>query len=86
MSSRIGWFFIIVGSVLLLIFFASDLAKETSYEFLCLGMLAVVFGLILWNKGKPKPQANSRFNSIRKMRDASKTPKRPNSKNTPPPT
>ena len=86
MSPRIGWFFIIVGSVLLLVFFASDLAKETSYEFLCLGMLAVVFGLILWNKGKPKPQQSGRFSAILKMREASKAPKRPKSKTTPPPT
>ena len=83
MGRRIGWFFIIVGSVLLLIFFASDLAKETSYEFLCLGMLGVVIGLVMWNKGKPAPQENGRFSAFKKM--GAKTPKRPKSKTTPPP-
>ena len=85
MTGRIGWFFVIVGSVLLLIFFASDLAKQTSYEFLCLGMLAVVFGISLWSKGRPPAQPSGRFNALRKLNETSKKPKRPKSKTTRPP-
>ncbi len=84
MTGRIGWFFFIVGSVLLLIFFASDLAKQTSYQYLCLGMLAVVFGIILWNNGREPAKPSGRFNTLRKMGESSKKPRKPKSKTTPP--
>ncbi len=85
MTARIGWFFVIVGSVLLIIFFASDLAKETKYQYLCLGMVGVVMGLILWNKGRPASPPSGRFSTVRKMRESGKGARRPKTHDNPPP-
>ena len=85
MSARIGWFFIIVGCVLLIIFFASDMVKETAYQYLCLGMAGVVVGLIMWNRGKPETPHSGRFRSLHRTRGPQNEPKRPRDKENPPP-
>ncbi len=75
MSARIGWFFVIVGSLSLLIFFASDVARETAYPYLCVGMGSVVLGLVLWSSNRPKAQPNGRFSMLRKKRESADNPK-----------
>jgi hypothetical protein len=75
MKARIGWFFVIVGGLSLLIFFASDVARETAYPYLCVGMGGVVIGLVLCSSNRSKSQPSGRFNMLRKNRESADKPK-----------
>ena len=85
MRERIGCFFIIVSVVVLVIFFASDLAKETSYEFLCLGAVGLVIGIVLAVGGRPPAKPSGRFGTLRKIGEEAKKSRRPKSKTNLPP-
>ena len=76
LTNRIGCFFLLVGAVLLLMFLASDIAKQQNCSLLVIGILGVVAGFALWRHHRPIPTPSGRFATIRKLRKSAKEKKK----------
>jgi LPXTG-motif cell wall-anchored protein len=76
MSRQIGQFFLFIGVILLVIFFASDQSQNTPWVYFISGAALVALGgILLWRKRGPDLES-SRFRSYRKMRDRPKKVKK----------
>lgn len=69
--ARIGTFFILIGTFLVIMFIASDLADQTDFDYLFLAMMAIVAGWMMQKK-RAKPPPAGRFAYLRRMREGSK--------------
>jgi hypothetical protein len=69
---RIGTFFLLVGTALMLIFIGSVLGHGTNLLYLLFGIVAIFMGAIFRRRAAPPP-ANTRFHSVRRARDYSRT-------------
>ena len=66
--SRLGVFFILVGLVLLVIFFTTDQSKTPGYGFFFAGIAALYLGgALFWRSRKP-PAEEPRFRTLRRIR------------------
>ncbi len=72
---RIGTFLILLGIGMLILFVASDYAKQANFDYLFWAVLAVTVGLML-RRQKAPPPPSGRFESLRKWTGRS----RPNDK------
>jgi hypothetical protein len=63
---RIGTFFVVIGSGVLLLFVMSDIAGKTQFDYLFISMLLIGFGWMLRRKKAPPPPAG-RFSGIKKI-------------------
>jgi hypothetical protein len=70
-SARIGTFLILLGIFFFIIFIASDFAKQPDFDWLFLGMLFVVVGIILRRRAPPPPPSG-RFATINRLRAEAK--------------
>jgi hypothetical protein len=75
LTGRVGRFFFLFGGLLLLIFFASDLAESPRFNLFFFGLLSVVVGLIMIRRGRIPPEPSGRFRMLRTWRQRGK--KRP---------
>lgn len=66
MYTRIGNFFILIGTILLVIFFFSDYSRSPVYNLLCIGLPLVVLGIALRRKGYQPPPPSDRFRLVRR--------------------
>ncbi|MBN2148981.1 MAG: hypothetical protein JW726_16470 [Anaerolineales bacterium] len=67
-KGRIGVFFLMIGLVLLVIFFTTDQAQHPAYGFFFIGAaLTFLGGYLIWRNRKP-PAPTERFRTLRKMR------------------
>jgi hypothetical protein len=64
---RIGTFFILVGTGLLILFVASDYAGSANFDYLFWAALSVTLGILLRRRKSPAP-SSGRFASLRKFR------------------
>jgi hypothetical protein len=78
--ARIGTFFLLIGVFLFIIFLASDMGKQTDFDYLFLAIIAVVAGWMMQRK-RPRPPSAGRFGYIRRMRAGAK--KKPGEKQKP---
>jgi hypothetical protein len=76
MSRQIGEFFIFIGVILLVIFFASDQTENTSWGYFISGAALVALGGILMWHNRRTDLENSRFRAYHKMRDRPKKVKK----------
>jgi hypothetical protein len=70
-SARIGTFLILLGIFFFIIFIASDFADQPDFDWLFLGLLFLVFGIVLRRRAPPPPPSG-RFPTINRLRDQAK--------------
>jgi O-antigen/teichoic acid export membrane protein len=76
MSRQIGEFFLFIGIVLLVIFFASDQSENTAWGYFIGGAaLTALGGYLMWRNRRPDLESG-RFKSYRRMRDRPKKVKK----------
>jgi hypothetical protein len=76
MSRQIGEFFLFIGIVLLVIFFASDQSENTAWGYFISGAAMIALGCyLMWRNRRPDLES-SRFKSYRRMRDRPKKVKK----------
>ncbi len=76
MSRQIGAFFLFIGVILLVIFFASDQSENTAWGYFISGAALVALGgFLMWRKRRTDLES-SRFKAYRKMRDRPKKVKK----------
>jgi hypothetical protein len=66
-AARIGTFLVLLGIFFFIIFIASDFANQPDFDWLFLGLLFVVIGIILRRRAPPPPPSG-RFATINRMR------------------
>ena len=69
MKSKFGRFFILIGLVLLVVFFAVDQARSPSYGYFCIGIVMVILGGLMMVRGHKPPDESMRFRTLRRWRD-----------------
>ena len=67
--SKLGRFFLFIGLILLVVFFAMDQAKHPSYGFLCVGLVVAILGGLLVVRGHQPPAESMRFRTLRRWRE-----------------
>ena len=65
--ARVGTFFLVIGSGLIFMFIASDLADDVSYDLFFIGAFLSGIGIFMRRKAPPPPQSG-RFESWKKWR------------------
>jgi len=69
LSGRIGQFLLFVSLILLIIFFATDQARQPVYSFCCSGALILILAILLiWRGRTPPPETSARFGMLRRLR------------------
>jgi hypothetical protein len=69
--SRIGTFFFLLGVLGIILFVATDIAKQTDFRYFFLAILLLVAGLVFKRSGKIPTPPNNRFEGLRKLRQKS---------------
>ena len=73
--ARLGSYLVLIGLILLVIFFASDQSQNPQFGLFFSGsLLTILGGFIIW-RFRPPPAPSGRFGLFRKMSDRSKTKK-----------
>lgn len=68
---RVGTFMLLLGIFSLIVFVASDFARQPEFDWLFVGMVLMGFGFLLRRRAPPLPPAG-RFGLIRKIREDTK--------------
>jgi Na+/melibiose symporter-like transporter len=76
MYRQIGEFFIFIGLILLVIFFASDQNQERAWGYFIVGLALVALGAIMMFRRRGPEIESSRFRTYRKLRDKPKKVKK----------
>ncbi len=71
-TARIGRFFMLLGIVLLAIFFASDLADAPRFNLFFWGLFSLVSGILIQRRGRTPAPPSERFRFIRSLRTRGK--------------
>ncbi len=72
LTGRVGRFFALLGALLLALFFASDMADTPRFNLFFWGFLCMVFGILMWRRGRVPPEPSDRFRFIRALRNRNK--------------
>ena len=67
LMKRFGNFFMLVGFILLVLFFASDYLDQVNGWYLLFGLILFVFGVRLAWKGRTPPEPSQRFRTVKKI-------------------
>lgn len=65
MTWRVGQFFLTIGLVVLVLFWATGEVNQPDWSFFCGGALAVALGVLLIVRDRPPPQETGRFRMIK---------------------
>ena len=69
-KSKVGQFFIIIGLILLVIFFISSLGRAPAFGYLLGGLGLVILGGYIYLQDRPPADPNTaRFRTVRKVRE-----------------
>ena len=71
-KGKLGRFFIFIGLVLLVVFFAMDQAQHPAYGYFCGGVVGVLLGALLMIRGRQPPAESMRFRTLRRWREQQK--------------
>jgi hypothetical protein len=71
-KSKLGRFFLFIGLILLVVFFAMEQAKHPSFGYFCVGVVVVILGGVLMAKGHQPPAESMRFRTLRRWREQQK--------------
>jgi hypothetical protein len=64
---RIGTFFLLLGIGLLVLFMASEAAKQVAFEYFCWSLILMIFGLIFRGQFKRKVTPSGRFSLVKRL-------------------
>lgn len=67
LKKRFGNLFILIGSVLLVLFFISDYLDQVNGWYLLFGLIFSAFGVRLAWKGRTPPEPSRRFRMVKKI-------------------
>ena len=67
LSGRVGYFLVIMGSFLLILFFLSDFHHTPQFNLLFLGILGLALGIRLIRRAWVPPEPSNRFRIIRSL-------------------
>ena len=65
--ARIGTFFLMIGIGLLVFFFLSEVAKQTTFEYFCWGLVLVILGFVFRGQLKKAAPVSGRFSLVKKL-------------------
>lgn len=68
---RVGTFFFVMGGGILILFIASDLAKQADFDYFFMAVLLIFIGWVFRRKKAPPPSAG-RFAYIKNFRENAK--------------
>jgi glycerol uptake facilitator-like aquaporin len=71
LSARIGTFLVLLGIFFFIIFIASDFAEQPDFDWLFMGLLFLVIGIILRQRA-PAPAPSERFSGIKRLRESAR--------------
>jgi hypothetical protein len=72
----IGQFFLLVGILLLVLYFATSQVDSPIVYYFCFGVIFLLFGVYMMWIGRNPPIASDRFRSFRRMSEKRKKPKK----------
>ena len=64
---RIGTFFLIVGIGLLVLFMASESARQVTFEYFCWSLILIVIGLVFRGQFRRKVAPSGRFSLVKRL-------------------
>ena len=67
LKQRIGNFFILIGVLLLIFFFASNANSTPNFIFLLAGLGLIVLGLQMIRRPRSEPTESGRFRTVRRL-------------------
>jgi uncharacterized membrane protein YedE/YeeE len=67
LKKRFGNLFILIGSILLVLFFISDYLDQVNGWYLLFGLIFFAFGVRLAWKGRTPPEPSRRFRMVKKI-------------------
>ena len=73
---RVGQFFLLLGLIALVIFFATRQSQTPMYALLCGGLALVSLGIYIFWRSWKAPEESGRFRSWRKWQDKRKQKKK----------
>ena len=65
-SFKVGQYLLVVGVLILVLFFASDQAGEPFFSLFCVGVLLIPFGIYMMFRFRNPPAPSQRFSALRK--------------------
>lgn len=65
MSAQIGQYLIVIGLILLVIFFGTDQVNRPAYNYFCGGLIIIIFGIYLYWRDRPPAKQSGRFRILR---------------------
>jgi hypothetical protein len=68
MLSRIGCLLVVIGALVLYIFFMTDTIGQSQGDTFLIGAGLVLVGLLFWRRGRPEPAPSNRFRILRNIR------------------
>ncbi len=73
-SFKVGQYLLVVGVLIMVLFFASDQAGQPFFSLFCVGVLLIPFSIYMMFRFRKPPAPSERFSSLRKwqQRKASK--------------
>ena len=77
--ARLGTFFIMLGIFFMIMFVASDAARQPNFDYLLLGLVGLGFGVVFRRRAAPPPPSG-RFGWYKKLRERSRQRRENNGK------
>ena len=65
---RIGTFFLLIGTFLMILFLASDMVDKTDFDYFLVALMVLAAGWMMKRKKAPQPPSG-RFSYFRKLRE-----------------
>jgi hypothetical protein len=67
MTGSLGRFFLFIGIVMMMVYFATDLSESPVFSLFFAGLGLIILGIALIRKQHPPPTHSERFRLIRKL-------------------
>jgi flagellar biosynthesis component FlhA len=64
--SKVGCLMVLVGGILLLLGVAGERSGQPAFDYLMIGVILTLVGLLLWQRLRPKRERPTRFSILRK--------------------
>ena len=73
---QVGQFFLVLGVLLLVLYFVTNQAKSPTILYFCSGTLLLILGIYMMWLGRNPPLDRERFRMLRQMSERRKKPKK----------
>jgi hypothetical protein len=72
LTGRMGVFFTLIGIFMVILYIASDAARQGQCGLLGWGVVITAVGISLWSKGRKPPEPNQRFKTFKRLTTSDK--------------